>query len=81
MRRGRRRRRFLDRHDRQEFFQPIKSTAKAPVRYFRYAVIFTSVLTFGALEIIILSPFGAAIIAGALLVTCTTIVRCGLAAT
>jgi len=81
LRRGRGRRRFLGRHDRQEFFQPIRSTASAPVRYFRYAVICTSVLTIGTVEIIILSPFGAAIIAGALLVTCTTIVRCGLAAT
>ena len=81
LRRGRGPRRFLGRHDCQEFFQPIRSTASAPVRYFRYAVICTSVLTIGTVEIIILSPFGAAIIAGALLVTCTTIVRCGLTAT
>jgi len=49
------------------------------MRFFRYAVIFTLVVTLGAIEILILAPFGAAIVAGALLVTCTTIVHRGLA--
>ena len=78
LRRGGGQRRFLGRDDRQVFFQPIKLTASAPVRFFRYAVIFTLVVTTGAIEIIILAPFGAAIITGALLVTCATIVRRGL---
>ena len=81
LRRGGDQRRFLSRNDREEFFHPIKMTASAPVRFFRYAVIFTLVVTSGVIEIIILAPFGAAIITGALLVTCATIVRLGLAAT
>jgi len=80
LRRGGGQRRFLGRADRDVFYQPIKLTASAPVRFFRYAMIFISVVTTGAIEIIILAPFGAAIITGALLVTCATIVRRGLAA-
>ncbi len=79
LRRGRDQRRFLDRDDREAFYRPIQLTASAPVRFFRYAMIFISVVTTGAIEIIILAPFGAAIISGALLVSCTTIVRRGLA--
>jgi hypothetical protein len=71
--------RFLSPDDREVLFQPIKLTARAPMRFFRYAVIFTLVVTLGAIEIIIFAPFGAAIVTGALLVTCTTIVHRGLA--
>lgn len=71
--------RFFSRDDREVLFQPIKLTARAPMRFFRYAVIFTLVVTLGAIEILIFAPFGAAIVAGALLVTCTTIVHRGLA--
>jgi hypothetical protein len=78
LRRGGGQRRFLGRDDLKVLFQPIKLTASAPVRFFRYAVIFLLVATTGAIEIISLAPFGAAIIAGALLVTSTTIVRRGL---
>ena len=70
--------RFLDRDDRDAFFQPIILTASAPARFFRYAVIFISVVTIGAIEISILSPFGAAIVTGALLVSCAAIVHRGL---
>ena len=76
MRRGQGR--FLSRDDCEAFFQPIKLTASAPRRYFRYAVIFTLVTIIGALEIIALSQFGATIVSGALLVTCVTIVNRGL---
>jgi hypothetical protein len=79
LRRGRGQRRFLGRSDRKKFFQPIKLTASAPMRFFRYAVIFTLVVTIGPIEIVVLSQFGAAIIAGVLLVTCATIVHRGLA--
>jgi hypothetical protein len=71
--------RFLSRDDREVFFQPIKLTASAPMRFFRYAVIFTLVMTIGAIEIVVLAPFGAAILTGALLVTCAAIVHRGLA--
>jgi len=81
LRRGRGPRRFLSHGDREVFFQPIKLTASAPIRFFRYAVIFTLVAAVGAIEIIILSPFGATIVTGALLVTCAAIVHCGLAET
>jgi len=70
--------RFLSRDDCEVFFQPIKLTASAPWRFFRYAVIFTLVTTIGAIEIVILSQFGAAIVTGALLVTCAAIVHLGL---
>jgi len=79
LRRGCDQRRFLSQRDREVFFQPIKLTAGAPMRFLRYAVIFTLVTTIGAVEIIILSPFGATIVSGALLVTCTAIVHRGLA--
>jgi hypothetical protein len=79
LRRGRDSRRFLDRSDREIFFQPIKLTASAPTRFFRYAAIFTLVATIGPIEIVVLSQFGAAIISGVLLVTCATIVYRGLA--
>jgi hypothetical protein len=69
---------FLDQSDREKFFQPIKLTASAPTRFFRYAVIFTLVATIGPIEIVVLSQFGAAIISGVLLVTCATIVYRGL---
>lgn len=80
LRRGGDQRRFLGRDDREFLFQPIKLAASAPVRFFRYAVIFTLVTTIGAIEILILSQFGATIVAGALLVTCATIVHRGLSA-
>ena len=70
---------FLSRDDREVLFQPIKLTASTPMRFFRYAVIFTLVAAIGAIEIVILGQFGAAIVAGALLVTCTAIVHRGLA--
>lgn len=79
LRRGRDPRRFLGRSDREKFFQPIKLTASAPTRFFRYAVIFILVATIGPIEIVVLSQFGAAIISGVLLVTCATIVYRGLA--
>lgn len=79
LRRGRDPRRFLCRSDREKFFQPIKLTDSAPMRFFRYAVIFTLVATIGPIEIVVLSQFGAAIISGVLLVTCATIVYRGLA--
>ena len=78
LRRGPGQHRFLGPDDLELFFQPIKLTASAPERYFRYAVIFTSVATLGAIEIVILAPHGAAIVTGALLVTCTAIVHFGL---
>ena len=81
LRRGRDQRRFLSHGDREVFFQPIKLTVSAPMRFFRYAVIFTLVVTIGVIEIVILAPFGAAILTGALLVTCAAIVHCGLAET
>jgi len=71
-------RRFLGQDDVEAFFQPITLAASAPVRFFRYAIIFTSVAAIGAIEIFILSPFGAAIITGALLVSCAAIVHRGL---
>ena len=79
LRRGRGQHRFLSCADREVFFQPIKLTASAPVRFIRYGVIFISVVTLGAAEIIILAPFGATIVTGVLLVTCAAIVHHGLA--
>lgn len=78
--RGRSQRRFLGPDDREAFFQPIKLPASAPVRFFRYAVTFTLVATVGAIEIVILASFGAAIVTGALLVTCAAIVHFALVA-
>ena len=49
------------------------------MRFFRYAVIFTLVVTIGPIEIVVLSQFGAAIVTGVLVVTCATIVYRGLA--
>jgi hypothetical protein len=79
LRRSRDPRRFLCRSDREKLFQPIKLTASAPMRFFRYAVIFTLVVTIGPIEIVVLSQFGAAIVTGVLVVTCATIVYRGLA--
>ena len=78
LRRGRRAGRFLSRADREFFFRPIKLTASAPVRFFRYGLIFLAVAILGAIEIIILAPLGAAIVTSILLLTCATIVHRGL---
>ena len=78
LRRGRRAGRFLGRADREFFFRPIKLTASAPVRFFRYGMIFIMVVTLGAVEIILLAPLGAAIVSSVLLLTCATIVHRGL---
>jgi hypothetical protein len=78
LRRGRRAGSFLSAADREIFFQPIKLTANAPVRFLRYAIIAILVMIIGAVEIVIFAPFGAAIVAGVLLVTCTAIVHRGL---
>ncbi len=78
LRRGPGQHHFLNPDDLELFFQPIKLTASAPMRFFRYALIFTLVATVGALEIVILASFGAAIVTGVLLVTCAAIVHFGL---
>jgi hypothetical protein len=78
LRRGPGRHRFLCRADREVLFQPISFTAAAPVRFIRYAVISLLVMSAGAVEIAILSQFGAAIVAGSLLITSAAIVQRGL---
>jgi len=64
--------------DHQMLFQPIRITASAPKRYLTYALIFIAITIVGAVEIALLSQFGATILTGALLVTSTAIVRCAL---
>ncbi len=68
------RRLFTD-SDRRKLKEPIRITASAPVRYLRYALVFALILTLGAIEIAIVSQFGATILTGALLLTSAAIVR------
>lgn len=78
LRRGGLQHALFNKNDREVFFQPIRLTAGAPVRFLRYALIFILVTSIGALEIALFSQFGAAILTGVLLVTWTTIVYQGL---
>ena len=81
LRRGRIQRALFSDSDRQTLFQPIRLTARAPIRFLRYALIFALVTSIGAIEIVIFGQFGAAILTGVLLVTCTSIVYWGLSET
>jgi hypothetical protein len=78
LRRGRLQRSLFSENDRMKFFQPIRLSAGAPHRILRYALIFVLVISTGAVEIIIFSQFGAAILTGVLVLTWTTIVYLGL---
>jgi len=62
-------------NDRRLLKEPIRVTGSAPVRYLRYALAFTLVVIFGALELAIVSQFGATILTGALLLTSAAVVR------
>jgi hypothetical protein len=79
LRRGRQR--FLSRADRELLFRPIQLPASAAERFVRYGMTALAVMVIGAVEIFYLAPFGAAIVTGALLVTCATIVQFGLTTT
>ena len=74
-RRGLCARRLFTEQDRRLLKEPIRVSGSAPVRYLRYSLAFTLVVIFGAIEIAIVSPFGATILTGTLLLTSTTIVR------
>jgi|GEM_PF-5452992 len=76
--RRRNRRPFLSRADRELFFRPLRLPASAPKRLIRYLTTFIAALTAAAIEMIVLAPFGAAILTGAVLVTATAIVQRGL---
>ncbi len=75
VRRGLRGRQMFTDTDRRLLKEPIRVTGSAPVRYLRYSLSFTLVVIFGAIEIAIVSQFGATILTGALLLTSATIVR------
>jgi hypothetical protein len=75
VRRGLRGRQMFTDTDRRLLKEPIRITGSAPVRYLRYSLAFTLVVIFGAIEIAIVSQFGATILTGALLLTSATIVR------
>jgi uncharacterized membrane protein len=78
LRRGPGRHRFLCRADREALFQPISVTSTPPIRLIRYTVITLGVMSASAVEIAILSQFGAAIVTGSLLITSAAIVQLGL---
>src|SRR5262245_38027369 len=78
LRRGRGQHRFLSRADREIFFRPIRLPASAAKRIARYGITSFLVLMAAAIEILILSSCGAAIVTGALLVTSLAIVQNGL---
>jgi hypothetical protein len=74
-RRGLGRRQVFTDNDRRMLKEPIRVTGSAPVRYLRYALVFALIVTVGAIEIAIVSQFGATILTGALLLTSVAIVR------
>ena len=78
LRRGREPRRFLSRADREIFFRPLRLPARASNRFFRYLIICIATVIAAGVETIVLAPFGAAILTGALVVTSTAIVQRGL---
>lgn len=78
LRRGRLQRSLFSENDLVKFFQPIRLSAGAPHRFLRYTLIFVLVISTGAVEIVIFSQFGAAILTGVLLLTWTAIVYLGL---
>ena len=65
--------------DRNLLFRPIKINAPVLKRMFRYALIATVALPVSVAEILLFGQFGATILVGALVVTCSAIVRRGLA--
>src|SRR5262245_56926416 len=75
LRRGRDRRRFLNRADRASLFRPLRLPPNASQRFCRYLITFVLTVMAGAAEIILIAPLGAAILTGALLVTSTAIVQ------
>ena len=75
VRRGLRGRQMFTDTDRRKLKKPIRVTASAPVRYLRYSLVFTLIMFLGAIEIAIVSQFGATILTGALLLTSAAIVR------
>jgi hypothetical protein len=74
-RRALRARPLITENDRRLLIEPIRITGSAPVRYLRYALAFTLVVTFGAIEIAIVSQFGATILTGTLVLSSATVVR------
>ena len=79
LRRGRNQDLRLTEADRNLFFRPIKINARAPERMLRYALIAATALPVSLVVIFLLAQFGATILVGALVVTCSAIVRRGLA--
>jgi hypothetical protein len=74
-RRGLSARPLITDNDRRLLKEPIRVTGNAPVRYLRYALAFTLVVIFGALELAVVSQFGATILTGTLLLTSAAVVR------
>jgi hypothetical protein len=75
LRRGVGLRRLFTDNDRRKLKEPIRIRASAPARYLRYALVFALIVTLGAIEIAVVSQFGATILTGSLLITCAAIVR------
>jgi len=78
LRRGRNKNSGVMEADRNLFFRPIKINMRAPQRMLRYALIAAAALPVSLVEILVLGQFGATILVGALVVTCSAIVRRGL---
>jgi hypothetical protein len=78
LRRGQLQRSLFSENDRINFFQSIRLSPSSPHRFLRYTLIFALVVSTGAVEIVIFSQFGAAILTGVLLLTWAAIVHLGL---
>jgi len=78
--RGVGRRQLFTDNDRRKLKEPIRIRASAPMRYLRYSLVIALIVILGAMEIAVMSQFGATILTGALLLTSAAIVRWTLAA-